>query len=323
MVLAAPKRRVQATEAMNSWIQDELEDLATQLGMSEIPMANPDFNFFDYTKAVMRKRGYAGLTLEEKTNETLQRLLFDMERGGPGPLLRQYDGRTPFDAYFKMAVNRRALTELRDDKAERSRLPSVNIKPSGKDEVTPGVSEETLGDNRVTGPNDEYLDQTVNNMLGYLSRERYGDILAVIFRLMTPEPLGSGMDQGEVVQYLNTNQVPSPTGETKWSPGMVNNYVRKIRDTMSRYIEDENKGEGGEGTLKKLMTKEKPPAPPKPAGVAYWKVDGDENNKLPIQRVLRRGKPKLRSTDPDTNSAILLEDGRQLKVPTSQIEFPN
>jgi hypothetical protein len=273
---------------------------------------DPNFDFFGYAKAVMQKRGYRGLTLEEKANETIQRLLFNMQTGGLGPVFSHYDGRVPFDAYYKMAVQRRSLSELRDDKKDRDLLPTVNIKPSGKDEITPGVSEETIGDDRVEGPNDEYLDQTFKNMLGHLARQRDGELLVLIFRLMAPEPMGEGMTQYEITEYLNRNKIPSATRTTVWSPGMVNSYITKIRAAIRIYVDEEDKGEDGEGTLRKLMTKDKPKLP-KEVGQAYWKINGDEMNRVPV-RVRRRQ---------TQNTAIVLPDGSSKTVPTKEMEFPN
>lgn len=306
--------RREANASMNSWIKSELESLANTRGWDSVPLSNPDFNFYDYTKAVLLKRGYRGLTLEEKTNETLQRLLYDIEKGGPGPLLRQYDGRTPFDAYFKMAVNRRAITELRDDAAARQRLPSVNIKPSGKDDVTPGISQEVIP-GEISEPSDEYLDQTFSNLLRYLGMQRHGEMLTLIFRLLAPEPQGQGMSQQEIVTHLNQNQVVSPTGETRWSPGMVNSYIQKIRKAVTQYSAEEDKAEGGEGTLNLLMKKREKTVPDsqQPAlptrGQAFWIAEGDPSRAQPVTIVRRSVK----------NTRIKLEDGTFKVVPSQHI----
>ncbi len=308
-----------ANAAMNGWIHGEVQSLAGKLGIDTVPMVNPDFNFYGYTESLLKNRGYRGLILEEKTNETIQRLLFDMRNGGPGPLLRQYDGSSPFDEYYKKAVQRRALSELRDDKKQREKLPTVNIKPSGKDEVTPGIAEDTLGE-LAEGPNDEYFDQTLENLFGYLSRARAGDLLSLIFRLMVPEPAGSGFTQSEVAKYLNSHQVPSETGQTEWSPGMVNSNVAKIRKVVEQYIRDEDLGEGGEGILKALMGKPAPkpvgprvPKEPKGPRMGFYHPNGTTDPERIQVKILRSNLH---------NTTFLLPDGTRKKVPTELMDIP-
>jgi hypothetical protein len=124
--------------------------------------------------------------------------------------------------------------------------------------------------------------------------------------------MGEGMTQYEITEYLNRNKIPSATRTTVWSPGMVNSYITKIRAAIRIYVDEEDKGEDGEGTLRKLMTKDKPKLP-KEVGQAYWKINGDEMNRVPV-RVRRRQ---------TQNTAIVLPDGSSKTVPTKEMEFPN
>lgn len=310
MPVEAPvARSLVATSPMNKWILSQLPPVAKRLGIPEVYLEDPEFDFFGYVQNVFKGKGYRGLTVDEKSNETIQRLLFDMEKGGPGPVLRQYDGRNPFDAFFRFAVRRRVITELRDDKKHRDLLPTVNIAPSGKDEGTPGIAEETLEGGPLEGPNDEYLDQTVENMLAYLARARAGDLLSLVFRLSIPEPRGGGMNQKEVVDYLNKNEIPSETGQTTWSPGMLNSVKAKVQKVIEQYVRDENVGEGGEGILKPLMNT-KPRAPqPKRSNEAIWYPNGQEPGES--VRIIRQS---------PENTQFEKSDGTRMKVPTQHVK---
>jgi len=301
-------------QGMNTWIRQELAKVSQQKGLPLNPAVS-SFDFYGYAEAVLRKRGYEGLNLDEKTNSTIQRLIFDDRNGGPGPLLRQFDGRADIISYYKNAVNNRAISELRDDRTKQRNIPTVNIKPSGKDETTPGVSQDTIPGGE-TELNDEGMDSTVSGIAQYLAMQRHGDILGVIFRLLAPEPQGQGLNQQEVVQYLNDNAVASPTGETRWSPGMVNSYIQKMRKAVNQYIEEENKGEGGEGTLHMLRRERaKPPAPevtqPK-SRYMMWAEDGDQSKEQPVE-IVRQSQ---------NNTRVRLKDGTLTVVPTKHLFTP-
>jgi len=300
-------RSVQANSSMNEWINSQLEELAAEKGWDSIPMEDPGFNFVTYVKAVMQKMGFRGLELDEKTNETIQRLLFDIDKGGPGPLLRQYDGIRPFDKYWKHAVQNRGLTEARDQGAARKRIPTTSIKPSGKDETSPGVSQEIIP-GKSEGPDDEYMGQTFQGILRHLNLQRHGDILTLIFRLMAPGPQGEGMAQREVVDYLNTQEIMSPTGETSWSPGMVNSYIQKLRKAVRDYAVEEDRGEGGEGTLLPILKRKQKEKAPTPEGLVWYK-DGNPDEAIPVEKI--RGSHR--------NTRIRLPDGSETVVPSKDV----
>lgn len=309
-------RMVKADQAMNAWIQSELERLAQRRGWDNVPLEDPAFDFSGYVRNVMIKKGFRGLTLEEKASETIQRLLYDIETGGPGPLLRQYDGRVPFDAYFKMAVHNRSLSELRDEGAKRSRIPTRNIAPSKRgDDSSPGISSEVIP-GVSAGPDDEYLRQTVDTLLLHLSRQRHGDMLSLMFRLLIPQPYGEGLSQNEVVDYLGREGVVSPTGETRWSPGMVNSYIQKLRRAVEQYAREENLGEGGEGTLQNILTQMSKQKAKKVQdaksfaegdvvkGEAIWFKNGDASQEV-LVRIVRKSLKNTRIELPDGTQTVV------------------
>jgi hypothetical protein len=333
----------------NDYIRSQIKKMALQQGWEStpeaplgVPMNDPHFDFFGYVQAMMRKWGFKGLNLDEKTHETLQRLLLDLNEAytkvtpgegsvGWGPVFRnypKYNRSIPFDAYFKHAVKNRGTSEVRDRALTRENMKTVNISPGGPEEGQSGqgISEETLGggetdlgDRGQDSSSHEYMQHTFRGMLQYLRLQRHGDMLTLIFRLMAPPPQGEGLIQGEVAQWLNKEAIASPTGETRWSPGMVNSYVQKIRAAIKTYIQEEDKGEHGEGTLKKIYDRQiNPPTPAQPTPAkskgpsqVMWNPDGDPSKATPVTMVRKSLK----------NSRIKLPDGQSIVVPTKDLEF--
>jgi len=303
-------------------------------------MENPNFDFYAYIQAVMTKMGFRGYTLEEKIHETVQRLFLDVqeaytkvgedgaEKIGPGPILRRYDGRIPFDTFFKHSVKNRGQSESRDRSKAKEKFDTVNISKGGAEEGQPGqgISEETLGGGEIDqgdygqdAESADYLQTTYRSMVRYLSMQRHGDMLTTIFKLITPPPQGEGLSQGEVVDWLNREQVASPTGATTWSTGMVNSYVQKIRAAVQTYIEEENRGEQGEGVLKPLYDRkfrrpavpEGTPSTQKGPIQAMWFPKGDTTKAQKVTLIRKSLK----------NSRVQLQDGTAILVPTDELRF--
>jgi hypothetical protein len=325
MFQAPPQQRDPVDNYIHTKIIPSLE---SKLGI-KVPLNDPNFSFMGYLRGLFIKSGYKGFGLEEKINETLQRLLIGNTPGEWGPVVSRYNGSTPFDLFFAMAAKRRKNSELRDDKLKRDNLPVVNIKPSGGDEVGGGISEDTLGeeDSGEAIAEADY-ETTYKDIVFYLKRARYGELLSYIFHLMSPEPQGLGMAIPEMVDHLTTEGIKSPSGQSKWSSGMLNGYVTQIRKVVQDYMRDDafskaNQGVPEDALINKfkerknvyeegfkqedvkngLLTQEEA----KPVARHYWNKGGERIPFTVIRKSLK-------------NWSARLEDGTKVTIPVSQIE---
>lgn len=332
-------------KSLNNWIYGELQKLAAEKGISQVPMKDPNFDFYGYTERKLKALGFKGFDLEAKVSDTIMRLFLDMEEAytevgegkadsiGKGPLLRSYDPTrgTPFDAYFKNAVNNRAKSESRDRSLAQENMPTTNIHQGGGSdgEVIPGVAEEALGggesdhgDSGMDLETKEYIDHNTSDLENYLLTQRHGRTLVLIYKLTAPiEFGGSGMSQGEMTQYLNDKKIPSESGATSWTPGMVSSYVMKLRKAVENWaMAREEAGDSGFMDLidrdNLYTTKDnetKPgqiPAPPANASpTIYWYPGGDATQAQAVLIVRRSAK----------NSRIKLPSGEIILVPTNEL----
>jgi hypothetical protein len=257
--------RKAAVDSLHNALNNELFGLFVKKGWRTpdgkwiAPVEDPNFKPVDAIKQGLLGIGFKGPRLDEAIQDTIVRLFYN-----PGSVTNQYDitRGTKLDLFIRMAVKRRGRSEGRDDTARKNRLPSDSITQRAPElgDAGGGVSQEHIpGGEPVPGDDVEtrdYMRQTFENVKSHLSRQRFGDLLVKIFELMAPPPQGKGMNADAVAAELTRLKVPSGSGATTWGSGMLNGYIRQVRDAFNQYIEEEDRGEGGEGTLKKIRQRD-------------------------------------------------------------------
>jgi hypothetical protein len=146
--------KVQESESLNRWIRTEAQKIAEVIGLSEIPLKDPTFDFYGYTYKVMQGYGLRGQNLYEGIYDVLREVMINLRTGGPGRVYRfpEWYERHPdrgFDEYFKMNVHQMAIKDARW-RGRQKRRQRVPILPAGEEDFSGGISEESLGAEALT-----------------------------------------------------------------------------------------------------------------------------------------------------------------------------
>jgi hypothetical protein len=217
--------------------------MAAQLDIPELPMRQPDFDFYRHGVSHLRRMGFPeGQELYHAAHETIQTLFFNIGKRAKsveGPIYRYVkwyqdqiaDGvkPQPFDEFFKYAFRQKANTALKKSINQKKKR-GLSLEYGSEDGG--GIGEE-LGD---TGPGPEaiYTEQE--------EREKREEVFEKIPQMLTDyrgddkfvfiwELMKKGYKLEEMADELNALGIPAARGGP-WGTGSVH----KVRDTIYRLV---------------------------------------------------------------------------------------
>ena len=231
--------------ATNDWIRGEMGRIAESMGLDQLPMRDPGFDFYRMAVTIMRQTtGLGGQDLHDAAHEVLQRLFFNDRTGLPGvifnfPSFWDKNHSAKFDVYFMYAMKQKSINYARNV-ARQKKNRALSIVPGKSDDNYGGVSEEELGE--IQSPEDEVErreeEEKRNLVFGeipqMLSSQRHGEKLLEIWEMMK-----KGYKLWEMVEELNAKGVTSPSGK-EWGTGSVH----KVRNTILELVKRFSEGRG-------------------------------------------------------------------------------
>jgi hypothetical protein len=264
--MGGPRRSSDSqTVAGNRFIHEEVRRLAQEKGWdqnSEITLfRDPEFDFFGYAQQVFKRLGFFGQDTEHLAHTMTWQLIYDMKNGGPGKILRSYDGRIPFDDFFKLCIKRSAITQKTKRDRERQRTP-YSIVPGQADENQPGaISEGVLSggagvakeleeaetqrqrhERQVLGVNIDSIREMLlarSHGSGTNMANTYGERMWKVWNLKHEN---KGWSDQKVADALNAEGYPTPRGKP-WSRAAVNGLWEDARALVRDFLEQAGYGD--------------------------------------------------------------------------------
>jgi hypothetical protein len=221
--------------------------MADQLGIDELPMRRPDFDFYAHAVYHLKQMGFTGQDLFHDAHEVIQLLFFNIRKGTEGPIYKYvdwYENRVrdgippqPFDEFFKYAFRQKAVTALKKS-MNRAKKRGLSIE-YGRGEDEGSVGEEFLGEHGGPSPEAISMEQeeqekrkgVFKEIPRMLSEHRHGDILISIWELMK-----KNYKLAEMADELNAKRVLAPRGGD-WGTGAVHKVRNQVYGLVKRFLE--------------------------------------------------------------------------------------
>jgi hypothetical protein len=125
-------------ESTNRWIRDRAQKFAGELGLSAVPMEDPDFDFYDWGMAHIHKQyNLSGQNLEDMVYDVITLAFFSVGQGSAADNYPDYYRKNPghpFDKFFRMMFVQKAVTVW-------LRWQSRNERSVGQYAIVPGKGE--------------------------------------------------------------------------------------------------------------------------------------------------------------------------------------
>jgi hypothetical protein len=229
-------------QATNAWIREvPMREMADQLGIPELPMRQPAFDFYAHAVYHLKQMGFSGQELYHVAHEVIQTLFYNISKGTKGPVYKYVnwyekqiaDGikPSPFDEYFKYAFRQKAFTARKkslNQKKKQERDLSIQEGWTMEDEFladtkTPGAEE--ISSEKEESKKREEVFEEIPKML---AKHRLGDKYAYIWAMMR-----KNYKLAEIAEELNELGISSPSGK-EWGTGSV----YKVRDQIYRLVKE-------------------------------------------------------------------------------------
>jgi len=238
-------------QAMNAWIRETpMRQMADQIGIDELPMRQPDFDFYTHALHHLKQMNFTGQDLYHAAHETIQTLFFNLGKRAKsveGPIYKYvgwYEKQLnkgikpqPFDEFFKYAFRQKAMTQLRKLMIRKKKRGLSIEYGRGDDEGSLG--EEFLGEHQ--GPSTEEIysekeegakrQKAFEEIPAYLAGNRLGDKFVVVWDLMQ-----EGYNLREIAEELNAQGIPA-AGGGEWGTGSVHKVRGQIISLVKRFLE--------------------------------------------------------------------------------------
>lgn len=227
---------------LNRWVRDEVRRMCQEMGLDEVPMTDPDFDFFEYTISRLKiKTRTRGADLAEKAQVLIGHLFFDIQkrsedkRGVIYHYPKNYaEHKTPFDRYFKWGINQEINTQARERLYVKNKQNFVSIGEESNE-----ISEGSLGGNYedpAEAMHKREEERSLDQVHDYLLTQRRGPVLAFIWGLMRQ---GYGLQ--EIADALNEKAIEdvgtygTPQGGM-WGSGVIGRMKDRIIDLVRNHL---------------------------------------------------------------------------------------
>lgn len=221
-------------EATNAWIRSQMDEMARQMGIDEVPMRQPGFNFYGWSLGYAYRLGFRGQDQYHVVHIVIQRLFFSLA-GNKGVMYSFPDQNYKkfFDDYYKMSFSQKILYDwgqMIKHKKMHGTLPSGD----------PAISREEMELGIEDSP-DEYVafkdemdkfDRAMERVPQLLAKDtRHGGSLVDVWDLMR-----EGLKLREIAEALNGRKVPTAKGGP-WTEGTVDKAQASIQAAVRRLLE--------------------------------------------------------------------------------------
>lgn len=237
-------------QAMNAWIREvPMHEMANMLGIDELPMRRPNFDFYAHAVYHLQQMGFKGQELYHAAHEVMQRLFFSFKKGAPAVMykyVKWYEKRVgdglkpqPFDEFYQYAFRQKAntaLTKLMGQKKKRG----LSLDYEGGDQGEGGeFGQDSLEDTGALGPEQaasereesEKRAEVFQEIPRMLSEHRLGDKYIPVWKLMS-----KNYKLQEMADELNAEGILAPGGG-QWGTGSVHKVRNQIYGMVKRFLE--------------------------------------------------------------------------------------